>query len=484
MVVLVNTNTMTPPIAPIGLDYLAGALERVGVQVDIVDLCLADDPAGILADYFATHDPELVGVSFRNVDDCFWPSAKWFAPNLTRLVASLKTMTDAPIVVGGVGFSIFPERIVEASGADFGIRGDGEDALVSLLAQLRQGQEYGLVPGLIWRNESVVHSNPPAWRGPLSLSPMRNAVDNVTYFKHGGQCGLETKRGCNRSCLYCADPLAKGHVLRVRDPMEVADEAEALLEQGVDVLHICDAEFNVPRDHAVDVCREFIRRDLGNRLCWYVYMAVLPFDNALAELMARAGCVGINFTADSASEQMLSTYRQQHLKGDLDTAVKLCRGNDIRVMLDLLLGGPGETPETAAETIDAVKQINPDVAGASLGIRIYPGTGMAKLVMADVPPEYNQNLRRRYSGAVDFFKPTFYVSTLLGERPAELICDLIGPDTRFFAPTPETSSAKGKAGAPADHNYNDSTELQKAIKNGARGAYWDILRQLRTGNGN
>ena len=50
------------------------------------------------------------------------------------------------------------------------------------------------------------------------------------------------------------------------------------------------------------------------------------------------------------------------------------------VMLDLLLGGPGETCQTVAESIDFVKQIGPDCAGAALGIRIYPGTAMAQIV--------------------------------------------------------------------------------------------------------
>jgi hypothetical protein len=112
MLTLINANTMTPPIAPVGLDYIAGDAKKAGIDVDIVDLCLADNPDTLLRNYFAAHNPQLVGVSFRNVDDCFWPSAQWFVPDLADVVSKVKNLTDAPIVIGGVGFSIFPRRLV------------------------------------------------------------------------------------------------------------------------------------------------------------------------------------------------------------------------------------------------------------------------------------------------------------------------------------------------------------------------------------
>jgi len=206
---------------------------------------------------------------------------------------------------------------------------------------------------------------------------------------------------------------------------------------------------------------------------------VLPFDAELAEAMSKAGCAGIDFTGDSACPSMLRTYHQPHLKEDLTSAVRLCRANGIKVMIDLLLGGPGETPETVAETINFIKQIDPDCAGAPLGIRIYPHTEMARIVAAEGPLETNPNIQRRYPGSVDFFKPTFYVSEALGEQPAKLVQDLIACDERFFGPMQEATSEAAESSLSTNHNYNDNTQLVKAIEEGARGAYWDILRKLR-----
>ena len=476
MLTLVNTNRMVPPIGPIALDYIGASARKAGIDVEIVDLCLADEPLKILQEHFAAHSPELVGISFRNTDDCFWPGAQWFVPGLSETIQRIRNMTDAPVVIGGVGFSIFAKRIVEYTGADFGIRGDGEQSIVSLVNELRQSKHFERVEGLIWRDNGEIYSNRPSWPASLSLPSNRDEIDNPAYFNKGGQCGLETKRGCDRRCVYCADHLTKGPSLRLREPSEVADEAQSLIAQGVEVLHLCDSEFNIPRRHAYAVCEEFERRSIGKRLSWYTYMAVVPFDAELAEIMRKAGCIGISFTGDSACPSMLKTYGQAHVKDDLALAVRLCRANGINVMIDLLFGGPGETPETVSQTVDFIKQIGPDCAGAPLGIRVYPGTQMAKMLANEGPAETNPNIHRRYSGPVDLFQPTFYISQALGSQPARLVKDLIAGDKRFFEPMEPDATEFGQS---TDHNYNDNMELAEAIKNGERGAYWDILRKLR-----
>jgi tryptophan 2-C-methyltransferase len=479
MLLLINTNRMQPPIAPVGLDYVACAARRAGIETQLLDLCMVDDPHTAVKECLASRQPELVGMTFRNTDDCFWPSAAWFVPQLRDIIASVRGATDAPVVLGGVGFSVFAQQITQRVAADFGIHGDGEQAIVELVSELRGGRQFKRVPGLIWRRDDRWQANPPAWPRELVVPAERDAIRNDIYFRRGGQIGLETKRGCGRQCLYCADPAAKGPIARLRRPSEVADEVQSLLAQGVDVLHICDAEFNLPADHARNVCDELIRRGLGQRVRWYAYLAVVPFDDDLAGRMRRAGCVGINFTSDSANPAMLAMYRQPHGRDDLARAVQLCRKHGMAVMLDLLLGGPGETPQSLADSIEFFRTIGPDCMGASLGVRIYPDTGMAARVAAEGPMETNPALRRRYDGPIDLLQPTFYISPALGERPARLVRDLIAGDERFFPPEEDADAAADPGDARRDHNYNANQSLCDAIAAGARGAYWDILRHKK-----
>jgi len=481
MLTLINSNMMLPAIGPIGLDYIAFSAKKAGFEVEILDLALVEEPIEAMRKYFSNHQPELIGVSFRNVDDCFWPSADWFVPKLKDSIKTIQSLTDAPIVIGGVGFSIFAESILKYTGADFGICGDGESAIIELVRQLQGKRVFSDVPGLLWQENGTILSNRPSWPDSISLATNRDFIDNWSYFKLGGQCGLETKRGCNRSCIYCADPLAKGSKLRLRNPSEVADEVNSLLQQGIDVLHFCDSEFNIPRNHAYAVCEELNRRSLGSNFRWYAYLSPVPFDAELAGIMAEAGCVGIDFTGDSACESMLQTYRQQHTREDLAAAVELCRSNNIAVMIDLLLGGPGETPETVEETIEFIKKINPDCAGAALGIRIYPGTHMETIVATELHVGKEVNIRRKYSGPIDLFQPTFYISEALGENPAELVRELIGGDERFFEPEVESKFQTTEGDIDSGYNYNKNQPLVQAIEKGARGAYWDILRRLRQG---
>ena len=82
MLTLVNTNRMVPPVGPIGLDYIAASAQKAGIDVEVLDLGLADKPDEVVQEYFSNKNPELVGLTFRNADDCFWPSADWFVPGL------------------------------------------------------------------------------------------------------------------------------------------------------------------------------------------------------------------------------------------------------------------------------------------------------------------------------------------------------------------------------------------------------------------
>jgi radical SAM superfamily enzyme YgiQ (UPF0313 family) len=176
---------------------------------------------------------------------------------------------------------------------------------------------------------------------------------------------------------------------------------------------------------------------------------------------------------------MLKTYRQPYTRQAIAGAIRLCREHGMAVMTDLLLGGPGETPETLADTIAFMRQAGPDGIGSGAGVRIYPGTDMERIVRSEGPLEANPSIRRRYSGPVDLFQPTFYISRHLGPNPARLVKDLIAGDSRFFEPMEEVPAGQAGHADSKDHNYNDNTELTDAIAAGHRGAYWHIMLKLR-----
>jgi len=476
-VVLVNSNRMRPPVGPLGLDYVGDRLRAAGFAVRLVDLSFEDDAA--IGKVLAEVDPIAVGVTFRNTDDCYCASGSFFVPALAELVAKIKSQTKAPVVVGGCGYSIFPAEVLAASGADLGICGDGEEPFARLATCLQTKDDWRDLPGLVWPDDEgrripnlkfQIVVNPPAFRAALDVPPTRSLVDNARYLRQGAMGGIETKRGCPAQCIYCADPVAKGRGVRARPAAQVADEIGVLLDQGVDVLHMCDGEFNIPPVHAMAVCEEMIRRGLGESVRWYCYATVHPFPAELADLMRRAGCVGINFGADSGCDRMLARLKRGYKRDAIRHAVKYCRKAGLAVMLDLLIGGPGEDEASVRESIEFIKQVNPDRAGAATGVRVYPRTALAALVRQQGPLEQNPNLRGQVVDNDDFLRPVFYLDRQLGPEPADLVCDAIGGDERFFPPP--------RSGAAVNYNYNDNRVLTEAIAAGERGAFWDILRRL------
>ena len=471
-VLLVNSNLMRPPVAPIGLDYLADSIRAAGHEVQLLDLCFSDGVVNDIASAVGSFEADVIGVSVRNTDDCYFASGAFFLPGISGVVESLRRASRAPIVLGGVGFSVMPEAVMDFCGADLGIAGEGEEAFVQLLQAIRTSSGLERVGGLVWRDSGAPRRNPRV-DSPLELLPARarSLADNRRYFREGGQAGFETKRGCAMACLYCADPVSKGRRIRLRPPRLVVDELQVLLAQGIDTFHTCDCEFNLPPEHARDICRAIVEAGLGEKIRWYAYCSVTPFDRDTALLFKQAGCAGIDFGADNGNSDMLGRLGRHFGPEDILQTARCCRGAGIPFMYDIMLGGPGETRQTVRETVDLMQRAQPDCVGVSLGIRVYEGTPLAGLVRRHGDMVSNPALHGARADNPRFLRPVFYLSPDIGPPAAGLLRDCVGADERFFLPSGPQ--------AERDCNYNDNALLSDAIASGARGAYWDILRKMR-----
>ena len=470
-VLLVNSNLMQPPVAPLALDYIAQALEESRFQVDILDLCFSPDYSNSIAGYFASHEVFAVAISFRNTDDSSFATKNSFFPQLKSVVDCFKANTSAPLVLGGAGFSVMPKAVLNYCNLDLGIWGEGEYSLPLLLAKMAKRESFYDIPALVYRVGDGFQCNPPYYLDLGRLStPQRSLIDNRRYFEEGGMNCLETKRGCPRGCIYCADPVSKGKKVRLRSPKSVVDEMETLVNQGIDHLHLCDCEFNIPEYHAKEVCVEIVNRELGGKVRWYTYASPVPFSRELALLVKAAGCAGINFGVDSGCDRMLQILGRDFCVEDLRSTARFCREEGIVFMYDLLLGAPGETRESLKETIQTMKEISPERVGAALGVRIYSKTKLADMVQKEGPLADNPNLHGITQENGDFSAPIFYLSQRLGDDAPQYLSSLVGNDERFFLHNPEA--------ADKHYNYDDNATLVEAIRSGYRGAFWDILRRL------
>jgi len=475
-VLLVNPSQMKPAVAPIALDYLAHALTEHHFQVEVLDLCFSPHWTEDIDRYFAANSVIAVGVTLRNTDDTSFASQEFFIPRFKEITDYIRRRTSAPVILGGSGFSVMPKAILDYCGLDLGISRDGEGSLPLLLSKLVSGQDYESIPGLVYRSGEGFRCNPPAYIDLNKMpSPRRTAVDNRRYFVEGGMGNIETKRGCHKGCIYCADPLGKGKRIRLRSPESAVDEIESLLEAGIDYLHFCDSEFNLPPSHAEQVCLEIIRRGLGDKVNWYAYASPVPFTEEMAALFQRSGCRGIDFGVDSGEDGMLRLLGRDFRVDDLRHTAAICHQQGLIFMYDLLLGGPGETKETLKQTLELMKELSPSRVGAALGVRIFPGTELSNMVRKTGPFHNNPNLQGNIDGNEQFFAPIFYFSAALGENAPQYLADLIGEDERFFFMSPPEAGNR-------NYNYNQNILLVEAIRRGYKGAFWDILRRISEGS--
>lgn len=215
------------------------------------------------------------------------------------------------------------------------------------------------------------------------------------------------------------------------------------------------------------MCKEIVRKKIGDKITWYVYASPFGFSKELAYWMKKAGCRGIDFGVDSGNALMLKNLGRNHTSEDIREVATICHTHGFAFMFDLLLGGPGETKETAQETIDLMKEVNPSRVGISLGIRTYAGTYFGKTLKKTVRASGSGFFGTMSDGML---RPLFYLSPELGEDVQKFVRGLVAGDVRFlFGGTEQIDE---------NYNYNDNTKLIQAITKGFRGAFWDILRRV------
>jgi len=356
------------------------------------------------------------------------------------------------VVLGGSGFTLMPKEILHFLGADGGIIGEGEEAFPLALTEgadfspsrlkefLPRGKKVLLGPAVIQDLDSLPS---PDWA----------SLELKNYFQKGGMGNLQTKRGCPFSCAYCTYPLIEGRNVRVRSPQRVADEAEALLGQGVQNAFLVDNIFNFPEGHARAVCRAFAERALP--LQWSCYAHPGYFSRALAEDMKRAGCTGVEFGTDSGSPRVLARLGKNFSPDDARQASRFAREAGLEVCHSLSLGGPGETEETLEETFRLMEEIAPTAVIAMIGLRIFPGTGLAYQALAEglIDP------------GTDFLEPLFYLSPAVRERVVEIARERAGRHPNWILP---------------GLSINVSLRLQaKLRKIGVKGPLWEHMKIMR-----
>jgi hypothetical protein len=381
-ILLISSNRLRfpYPVYPLGLDYVAGALAAARHETRILDLCPLDDAAVKPAVVAAVRDfaPEAIGISIRNIDNTDTTNLREFVGDVRDLVATLRAETRAPVVLGGAGFTLYPAQVLAATGADYGVAGEGERS-IALFDALATGGDPRQVPGVVGPGFSGPPAAPlrPEELGRRPVPPPNPSLG--WYLSACGIMSLQTRRGCPYRCVYCTYPGIEGRDNRRRLADAVAAEAVALQAAGARYLFLADSVFNADPRHSLDVAAAFRRAGLS--IPWGAYFAPRPPTPGFYEAMAEAGCTHAEFGTESLSEAMLRRIRKPFRASDVQVAHRAARAAGLHVAHFLILGGPQEDAQTLDETFAAAEALPDAALFFFCGMRIFRGTELARIAV-------------------------------------------------------------------------------------------------------
>ena len=289
-ILLVNSNRYHhPPVIPLALEYMAGALNRSSHQFDLIDLCFSNDPHSTLTEKIKSYNPDIVGITFRQIDTVLFHTNEYYVEDLSKLVSICREQGKM-VILGGAGFSIAPDEILKHTRADYGICGPGELALIDLLDRLENDD----------KSDPVIdgYGYFPCKTFPFARE---NIFDYDRYLHSEGTIGFRTQTGCNEKCMYCPEQNKK--IIPVK-PEVIAGELLKMKENGYNHFHLCDSEFNLNLDHSLEVCKVIARtvKDVE----WSLYMKPFPCSEQLFSCLRDSGAKLITLSLDTYPQNIPS----------------------------------------------------------------------------------------------------------------------------------------------------------------------------------
>lgn len=403
LLVSINRCEEPYPVFPLGLAHLDRALREAGHGTQWFDVNVDHEP---LAHVLARVSPNYIGISIRNIDDVVIKRRETYFEELFSICKTLREHSKAPIVLGGSGFSIFPEQLLKLSGADFGICGDAEASFPALVQALESQCDHSSIAGLVFRRGADVVCNAPATNALPPKNPPRVDPARLTdfYVRASSMLNLQTQRGCAEHCCYCTYPLLEGRRHRYRTAEDVAIELRDLQSRGAPYAFIVDSVFNSSPQHVRAVCRAILAQKIKIR--WGCFLRPAELTDELMGLMAEAGLSHIEFGSDSFCDSVLQEYGKRFRFDDILESSDLARKHKVEFCHFLVCGGPGETRETLQRSFENSLRIRDNLVLALVGMRIYPGT-----------PLYERSLREGVLAAdTDLLEPHYYLTANLAEE--------------------------------------------------------------------
>jgi radical SAM superfamily enzyme YgiQ (UPF0313 family) len=402
LLVSANTEKINMPTLPLGLACVAAATQKAGHDVVMVDLMTEQDVRSLLKGAIEGFRPDLIGLSVRNIDDQNMEKPRFLLDPVKEIVAGCRSLSDAAIVLGGAGYSIFPEEALSFLDADMGIQGEGEVIFPDLLERIERGVSLRGLPGLYLPGHGLPCERMFVKNLDRLLLPDVDLWSTLSR-KEEIWMPVQTRRGCPLNCSYCSTGTIEGRMIRRHSPETIVGWIARWRKAGVHQFYFVDNTFNLPASYAKELCRKLIDQDLNIK--WWSILYPKHVDKELVAYMARAGCEYVSMGFESGSERILKNMNKRFTLEEVRQTSEILSEQGIKRMGFLLLGSPGETRESVEESLVFADSLKLDNLKITAGVRIYPHTSLSKKAIEEGVIASHDEL----------LFPRFYLAKGLGE---------------------------------------------------------------------
>jgi radical SAM superfamily enzyme YgiQ (UPF0313 family) len=372
-----------------GLAYLAAVVERDGHLARIIDAIAEPVAMEFLAEECRRWRPDIILANSAT------PTIK----NDSIVLARLAQVTGALCGFSGPHVSALPAETLGETGADFAVINEAEETVAELARAVAAAhgdreaarRSFGGIRGLAWKRRGgvddvlpgIIVNAPRPLIADLDALPLpaRHLLPNSAYHMpfFGGHpfATIIPTRGCPWPCTFCRAGRVWGRKIRVRSVPNVLAEIESLRRDfGIRHIVFMTDSLTLNRQWAAELFGRIAalgRAGSGKQIEWVCNSRVDAVDAEMLALMKRAGCRQIAYGLESGSRAVLDASRKGITVEQCERAIRLTRDAGIQSIAYFVLGLPGETAETVAETIRFAERLDPDYVNFHIATP-FPGT--------------------------------------------------------------------------------------------------------------
>jgi len=386
-----TTTSITPPL---GLAYIAAAIDNAGHSVEIID-AVAEAPethtryfrgycVGLQLDEIAKKiSPRTSAIGISVIFTHEWPI-------VVKLIKLIKQAHPSiPVILGGEHVTSLPEFCLLTSEADYLVLGEGEEIVVELIGALKDNRLISDIEGIAFRDgDHISLTKRRARAGAIDEIPLPawDKFDLKTYHEQrfvGGMYSphmtvpILATRGCPFQCTYCSAPNMWTPKWIPRNPQLVVDEIEHYVNHfGARNFPFQDLTAIIQKDWIVEFCNELLKRKL--EITWQLPTGTRSeaIDGEVAQLLKRSGMTSMAYAPESGSDLTRKLIKKKMKAEKLFSSIDAAQAAGLNVAAYLVIGFPHGRIEHFEDNLPFIdKLIEHGITDLAIGFYMaLPGT--------------------------------------------------------------------------------------------------------------